>query len=311
MKKNVILALLVIVGLVTGCASSAIQDTDSNLNSAGRELEITFSADGKTAVFSSNREGGYGSIDIYTSQFDGKKWGTPVNIGPAINTPARELEASLSDDGQILYFTRKNVSSTPPHGELYISRKVNGEWQLAENWNDVPELPHVNSPDREAHCPIIVSKDLIYFSYDVPEVTQGSDLYQIRRVNGVWQEPEPFPGEINSPYRDHPHWTGLSQDGNSLIFVSNRPDGQGGDDQWISRRDSSGNWSAPENLGPLFNTAGSEICWAFTPDGEYFVGAADWPGGKGDLDIHWLKPSSIPLLKDFKPRTEPPINLLK
>jgi hypothetical protein len=304
-----------IVGLAGGCATAStastasIADNVDDLNSAANDFEITFSADGKTALFVSNREGGYGGDDIYVTHLVGNKWSTPVNMGPAINTSADEREAALTNDGQIIYFVRKNG---PAHGEMYISRNVDGVWQTAENWNDVPEMPHLNSPETEVHCPIIVSEDFMYFSYDKPGVTQVSDIWQVKRVNGEWGEPEPLPGEINSPYRDHIHWTGLSQDGNALIVVSNRPDGGlGNSDQWISYRDSAGNWSAPVNLGPSVNTASDEICFAFTPDGEYFVGATTRPGGKGGRDLRWIKTSSIPLLQDFKPRAEPPLNLMR
>jgi hypothetical protein len=186
-------------------------------------------------------------------------------------------------------------------------------WQTAENWNDVPELPHVNSPTSEEHCPIIVSKDLIYFSHDEPGVTGASDIFQIKRINEVWGKPELFPGEINSPYRDHLHWTGLSKDGKSLIIVSERPDrgSQGGSDQWISYRDKAGNWSAPENLGSLINTASVDVCWTFTPDGKYFTGASIRDDSQGGLDLYSIDRSAIPLLKNFKPNAKPPINLLR
>jgi Tol biopolymer transport system component len=311
MKKNLV-ALLLILGLVAGCATTssnwASPGAITDLNSVGDDFEVAFSADGKTAVFASSREGGYGSNDIYISQLVGGRWQTPVNVGPAINSAIMDQEAALSDDGQILYFTRGVAGQAV--GELFISRKVNGVWQTAENWNDVPELPHINSEFNE-HCPLIVSKDLIYFSYEKPGVTQSDDLYQVKRVNGVWGKPEPLPGQINSTSREHLHWTGLSKDGNALIIVSDRPGGYGSSDQWISYKDSAGNWSAPENLGPLVNTSGGDFCWVFTPDGKYFVGVAARSGGQGGDDLYLVERSSIPLLQDFKPNGKPPINLLR
>lgn len=44
----------------------------------------------KIMVFSSDREGGMGGYDIYYSLFNKGKWGSPVNIGPDINTPSNE-----------------------------------------------------------------------------------------------------------------------------------------------------------------------------------------------------------------------------
>jgi hypothetical protein len=41
-------------------------------------------------VFTSNRPGGYGGFDLYYSLMVNGKWSTPVNFGPAINTPYDE-----------------------------------------------------------------------------------------------------------------------------------------------------------------------------------------------------------------------------
>lgn len=37
-------------------------------------------------VFASDRPGGYGGFDLYFSEWDGERWGEPVNFGPAINS---------------------------------------------------------------------------------------------------------------------------------------------------------------------------------------------------------------------------------
>jgi len=50
------------------------------------------------------RQGGYGSSDIFVSFHDGN-WSTPVNLGPRINTRARDYSPRISGDGQWLYFT--------------------------------------------------------------------------------------------------------------------------------------------------------------------------------------------------------------
>lgn len=65
----------------------------------------TLSRDGKKLYFSSDRPGGQGSFDIYVVDVnqDGT-FGTPVNMGPTINTPHREQFPFISDDGTVLYF---------------------------------------------------------------------------------------------------------------------------------------------------------------------------------------------------------------
>jgi hypothetical protein len=51
------------------------------------------------------REGGYGSSDIWVSFNENGVWGEPINLGPQINTPARDYSPRISGDGKWLYFT--------------------------------------------------------------------------------------------------------------------------------------------------------------------------------------------------------------
>jgi tetratricopeptide (TPR) repeat protein/cell division septation protein DedD len=97
--------------------------------------------------------------------------------------------------------------------------------------------------------------------------------------NGNWKNEVPF------PYNGSGYSTGFSSfsaDGKSIYFASDRPDGFGGYDIYVSYRVGS-SWSAPENLGPVVNTQGNEI----TPfdDGTYLFFASDWHMGFGGLDI--------------------------
>jgi peptidoglycan-associated lipoprotein len=66
----------------------------------------SLSADGLTLFFASNMPGGQGENDIWYSKFDKKsgKWGTPVNLGPGINTPRNDVFPYIHEDGT-LYFS--------------------------------------------------------------------------------------------------------------------------------------------------------------------------------------------------------------
>jgi len=50
-----------------------------------------FSEDGMTLYFASDREGGFGGMDIYRSSFDGTKWTAPENLGEDVNTKGNEI----------------------------------------------------------------------------------------------------------------------------------------------------------------------------------------------------------------------------
>jgi len=69
-------------------------------------------------IFSSNREGGFGSGDLYIS-FKNKngKWQEAINMGNSINTDRQERFPGVSPDGKYLFFTR--WYSAPYYHDLY------------------------------------------------------------------------------------------------------------------------------------------------------------------------------------------------
>lgn len=61
------------------------------------------SPDGKTLYFTSNQPGGFGGTDLYQSVWNGQNWSTPINLGPAVNSPSNEIMPYLFL-GKTLYF---------------------------------------------------------------------------------------------------------------------------------------------------------------------------------------------------------------
>src|SRR5712692_5930804 len=76
------------------------------VNSNVLDAAPTLSKDGLSLYLTSNRPGGFGGNDLWVSHRDCEDcaWGTPVNLGPVINSPAIENRASLSSDGHLLFF---------------------------------------------------------------------------------------------------------------------------------------------------------------------------------------------------------------
>ena len=96
---------------------------------------------------------------------------------------------------------------------------------------------------------------------------------------GGWKDARPFPYNGSGYSSGFPH---LSADGQTLYFATNRPDGFGGFDIYVSYRTGS-TWSTPENLGPVINSEGNEITPFMEAGNLYF--ASDWHHGLGGMDI--------------------------
>lgn len=60
--------------------------------------------EGNRLFFTSDRAGGYGGKDIYSSTFLGGKWGKPQNLGPKVNSAGDERFPFIAADGS-LYFS--------------------------------------------------------------------------------------------------------------------------------------------------------------------------------------------------------------
>jgi hypothetical protein len=63
-------------------------------------------------IGSFGREEGYGNSDLYISYHRDGAWTKPKNLGPGINTAAREYSPRISPDGKWLYFTSERGLAT-------------------------------------------------------------------------------------------------------------------------------------------------------------------------------------------------------
>jgi Tol biopolymer transport system component len=119
-----------------------------------------------------------------------------------------------------------------------------------------------------------------------------------------WSAPENLGPDVNSPFEDlAPH---LSSDGLALYFASTRPESQGGEDLWVSRRASRHDaWGPATNLGTAINTAANERSPALSLNRRLLFFATDRPGGSGGFDI-WLSWRADP---DDDAGWQPPVNL--
>jgi hypothetical protein len=105
---------------------------------------------------------------------------------------------------------------------------------------------------------------LLYGTWRRSPTAPNAELAIRRWSGGQWEPPQPLT-PLNSP-----GWDGqpaLAPDGSALVFVSDRPEGLGGLDLYLSRRTPQGQWETPQNLGPMVNTADDEAMPQFLPDG--------------------------------------------
>jgi OOP family OmpA-OmpF porin len=89
----------------------AVKNLGSVVNSAAYDGEPGISADGLVLFFASKRDGGFGGPDLWvaTRQSVDEQFGSPINLGPRINTGGYDGRPAPSGDGSTLFF----MSSRP------------------------------------------------------------------------------------------------------------------------------------------------------------------------------------------------------
>lgn len=119
------------------------------VNSNVDEFYPSVASDG-TLYFSSNRQGGKGSYDIYRSRLVDGKYAEAENLGEGVNTAGVELDNYVSPDQKFLVFAANGRKDDlgGGSGDLYISFNRSGAWTTARNLG-----APINSPARE-YCPI-------------------------------------------------------------------------------------------------------------------------------------------------------------
>jgi tetratricopeptide (TPR) repeat protein len=179
--------------IVNGKWSAPVNITPE-LQSDGDFYISCLSSDGKTLYLS--RDDNENS-DIYMSTLADGHWTKTTKLNKNINTKYWESHAFISDDGTQLVF-----ASDRPGGfgglDLYISKKINGDWGPAVNLG-----PEINTPFNEDRPFLVNNGKLLFFSSQGHENLGGYDLFRSElQSNNLWSIPENLGYPVNTPDDD-------------------------------------------------------------------------------------------------------------
>lgn len=123
--------------------------------------------------------------------------------------------------------------------------------------------------------------------------TCGKEGSQCRIVfsqlkSGKWTDPISLNDNINLKNFESKH-PAVSPGGDTLLFVSDRPNGIGGFDIWMSIDAGDNDWGPAMNMGPLVNTKMNEVAPAFANFNHVFFFASEGHQGFGGMDLYMGK----------------------
>lgn len=144
----------------------------------------------ETVLLISNKgQGSLGEEDLYVSLKDSSgNWGSPIHLGPKINSKGYEMSPFLSPDTDTLYFS-SNGHGGFGEADIFYSVRMDHTWQ---NWSEPTNLgPQINSEAFDAY--FIRSDNEVYWSSN--RNGELSDIFTAKVVGWVWS---PLPPRIDT-----------------------------------------------------------------------------------------------------------------
>ena len=164
---------------------------NSEFNEAGHAI----SPDGKNLIFTScDRKDGLGGCDLYLSVRKENQWTTPVNMGPAFNTPGWDSQPVFGLDGLSIYFTSNRAGGFGGSDIWMLHEISRGKWSKPINAG-----PQINTANNEESPFLHFDGRTMYFMRDGKDGLGGFDLYFAHQgIDGKWLSAENMKAPINS-----------------------------------------------------------------------------------------------------------------
>lgn len=225
----------------------------------------SFTPDLKEFYF--KRNGGiYEKSTLVVIEYKNNQWVESV-VSPA---EASVGEPSVSPDGNIIYLDYR-----------YIER-TNSGWSAVKSlgapFDDIPIMRLTASTNG---------------TYVFDEREEIGTIRYSRLIDGKREVPKAFGKEINTgKWTAHPF---IAPDEGYLIWDSEREDGYGETDLYISFRQENGSWGPALNMGKDINTKDNDNYGSVTPDGKYFFFHRYLDEGR--VNIFWVDAQVIENLR--------------
>jgi tetratricopeptide (TPR) repeat protein len=178
-KEDEFIGNIYVSTLIDGIWSN-IKKLSNNINTKFYESHASISRDNKTLFFASNREGGFGGLDIYKSErLENGEWGKAENLGSTINTAFNETSPFISENDSVLFFSSEGHYNMGGF-DIFKSYKKGNDWSIPENIG----YP-INSTDNDLFFQPIDNGKTAYYS--MTKSYKVKDIYKLDFTLPVFQ----------------------------------------------------------------------------------------------------------------------------
>jgi hypothetical protein len=194
-----------------------------------------------------------------------------------------------------MYFTSYRGDSSIGEADIYVVRRSGDNWSQIGNAGS-----SFNTDENDGSLSIAGDGKTVVFASEGRKDRFGdTDLCIGELVGGMITNVKNLGANVNSKYWDSQPT--ISGDGKTIYFSSNRSNGFGGTDIWMTQLNAAGVWSPAQNLGKVINTEGDEFSPYITPDGGTLFFSSDEHPGYGKQDVFtstmekgaWNQPTNL------------------
>jgi Tol biopolymer transport system component len=247
------------------------------------EFGSVFSKDGKEFYFAVEENN---KPEIWFSRFENSVWTDPIKL--IFSDKYGYNDPFLSPDEKKLFF----ISDRPLDGkgdkkdiDIWYAERTSNGWSEPVNAG-----PKINSVRNEYYISF-TSKGVMYFSSNAgtgEADNNNFDIYTSDYATGTFQTAKKLSGAINTTNYEADVFVSPNEE--YIIYCSERQEGLGKGDLYISFKDKNGAWKEAKNMGSVVNSPAYEFCPFVSPDGKYLFFTRSG-------EIYWV---STKILDTFK-----------
>lgn len=211
------------------------------------------------------------------------------NLGNGINSRYDDYTPSITADGKMIVFTSRRIDTkggrmdeqgdSKYFEDIYFSEydESTGEWSQSTGVEG-----ELNTDTYDAVLSIFPDGRGMYVYKNTVNTTGDIYFSEYRPSKKEWGKAEKMPRPINTSYFEGS--VTMTDDGNTLYFISERPEGRGQGDIYATTKKGTG-WSNPKNLGLVINTDLDEKFVFIHPNGKTLYFASNGHQTMGSYDI--------------------------